>query len=475
MTELKHYEIAVIGAGPGGYAAAFRAADLGKQVLLIDRDNELGGVCLNRGCIPSKALLHISKVMSEAEHLSKMGVTYSKPAIDIDQVRAHINKIVSQLNGGIAQMAKARKVDTIQGLAAFKSNSELNIETEDGHISISFDKCIIAAGSTSAMIPGVPNDHPSILTSRTALDLVDIPEKLLVIGGGVIGLELGQVYAALGSRVSVVEFLPTLLPGTDPDLVKPLQRKLKNQFESILVSSKVISVEANEDDTVTVAIENDKGIKRESFNKVLVSVGRKPNSSFLNLDSTDIEMNDFGFINVDVYQRTSIKNIFAIGDIAGNPMLAHKATHEGKVAAEVASGHPAAFDARAIPSVVYTDPEVAWAGLTEIEAKEKNISYESGDFPWAASGKALAIGANQGKTKILFDPETKQVLGVGIVGPGAGDLISEGMLAIEMGADAEDIGLTIHPHPTLSETFAAAAEMFSGTITDLYIPKKKRH
>ena len=472
MTELKHYEIVVIGAGPGGYAAAFRAADLGKQVLLIDRDNALGGVCLNRGCIPSKALLHISKVMSDADHLSKMGVTYSKPAIDIDQVRAHKNKIVSQLSGGIAQMAKARKVDTIQGLAAFKSNLELNIETEDGHISISFDKCIIAAGSTSAMIPGVSNDHPSILTSKTALDLVDIPEKLLVIGGGVIGLELGQVYAAFGSRVSVVEFLPTLLPGTDPDLVKPLQRKLKNQFESILVSSKVISVETNEDRSLTVAIENDKGITRENFNKVLVSVGRKPNSNFLNLDSADIEMNDFGFINVDVYQRTSIKNIFAIGDIAGNPMLAHKATHEGKVAAEVASDHPAAFDAKAIPSVVYTDPEVAWAGLTEIEAKEKNIPYETGDFPWAASGKALAIGANQGKTKILFDPETKQVLGVGIVGPGAGDLISEGMLAIEMGADAEDIGLTIHPHPTLSETFAAAAEMFSGTITDLYIPKK---
>ena len=475
MTELKHYEIVVIGAGPGGYAAAFRAADLGKQVLLIDRDNALGGVCLNRGCIPSKALLHISKVMSDAEHLSKMGVTYSKPAIDIDQVRAHKNKIVSQLNVGIAQMAKARKVDTIQGLAAFKSNSELNIETEDGHISISFDKCIIAAGSTSAMIPGVPSDHPSILTSKTALDLVDIPEKLLVIGGGVIGLELGQVYAALGSRVSVVEFLPTLLPGTDPDLVKPLQRKLKNQFESILVSSKVISVETNEDETLTVAIENDKGIDRKNFNKVLVSAGRKPNSNFLNLDSTDIEMNDFDFINVDVYQRTSIKNIFAIGDIAGNPMLAHKATHEGKIAAEVASGHPAAFDAKAIPSVVYTDPEVAWAGLTEIEAKENNIPYETGDFPWAASGKALVIGANQGKTKILFDPETKQVLGVGIVGPGAGDLISEGMLAIEMGADAEDIGLTIHPHPTLSETFAAAAEMFSGTITDLYIPKKKSY
>jgi dihydrolipoamide dehydrogenase len=372
-------------------------------------------------------------------------------------------------------MAKARKVDTIKGLATFKSNSELNIETEDGHISISFGKCIIAAGSASAMIPGVPKDHPSILTSKTALDLIDIPEKLLVIGGGVIGLELGQVYAALGSHVSVVEFLPTLLPGTDPDLVKPLQQKLKTQFESILVSSKVISVETNEDGTLTVAIENDKGIDRKNYNKVLVSVGRKPNSSFLNLDSTDIEINDFGFINVDVYQRTSIKNIFAIGDIAGNPMLAHKATHEGKVAAEVASGHPAAFDAKAIPSVVYTDPEVAWAGLTELEAKEQSISYEKGEFPWGASGKALAMGVNQGKTKILFDPETKQVLGVGIVGPNAGDLISEGMLAIEMGADSEDIGLTIHPHPTLSETFAAAAEMFSGTITDLYIPKKKRH
>ncbi|MED5427879.1 MAG: dihydrolipoyl dehydrogenase [Candidatus Neomarinimicrobiota bacterium] len=475
MAEHKHHEIVVIGAGPGGYAAAFRAADLGKQVLLIDRDNELGGVCLNRGCIPSKALLHISKIMSEAEHLAKMGVTYGKPSIDIDQVRTHKNKIVSQLNGGIAQMAKARKVDTIKGQATFKSNSELNIETEDGHISTSFGKCIIAAGSTSATIPGVPKDHPSILTSKTALDLVDIPEKLLVIGGGVIGLELGQVYAALGSRVSVVEFLPTLLPGTDPDLVKPLQRKLKTQFESILVSSKVISVETNEDGTIMVAIENDKGIERKDFNKVLVSVGRNPNSNFLNLDSTDIEMNEFGFINVDVYQRTSIKNIFAIGDIAGNPMLAHKATYEGKVAAEVASGHPAAFDAKTIPSVVYTDPEVAWAGLTELEAKEQNISYEKGEFPWGASGKALAMGANQGKTKILFDPETKQVLGVGIVGPGAGDLISEGMLAIEMGADSEDVGLTIHPHPTLSETFAAAAEMFSGTITDLYIPKKKGH
>ena len=475
MTGTKHAEIVVIGAGPGGYAAAFRASDLGKQILLIDKDPTLGGVCLNRGCIPSKALLHISKVMDETKSLAKMGVTYGEPKIDLEAIRAHKDKIVSQLSGGITQMAKVRNVETIQGSATFKSNSELNIETENGHVSVSFDKCIIATGSTSAMIPGVPADHPSVLTSRTALDLVDIPERLLVIGGGIIGLELGQVYAALGSQVSVVEFLPNLLPGTDPDLVKPLQRKLKKQFESILLSSKVTSVELNDDGTLTVTIENDKGTTTKVYNKVLVAVGRKPNSNLLNLDSTDIEMDERGFINVDVYRRTSVKNIFAIGDIAGNPMLAHKATHEGKVAAEVASGHSAAFDVRAIPSVVYTDPEVAWAGLTEIEAKENRISYEKGEFPWAASGKAIAMGANQGKTKILFDPESKQVLGVGIVGPGAGDMISEGMLAIEMGADADDIGLTVHPHPTLGETFAAAAEAFSGTITDLYIPKNKGH
>ena len=471
MSETKHVELVVIGAGPGGYAAAFRAADLGKRVLLIDKDPTLGGVCLNRGCIPSKALLHISKVIEEAESLSTMGITYGKPEIDLDAVRAHKNKIVSQLSGGISQLAKARHVETLRGGASFKSNSELTVNTETGEISISFDKCIIAAGSTSVMIPGVPKNHPSILTSKTALDLIDIPERLLVIGGGVIGLELGQVYAALGSKVSVVEFLPNLIPGADQDIVKPLQRKLKKQFESILLSSKVTAIEPNEDETLNVTIENNKGTITETYNKVLVAVGRKPNTQILNIKSTTIQLDDRGFIQVDLYQQTSVKNIFAIGDIVGNPMLAHKATHEGKVAAEVASGHSAVFDARAIPSVVFTDPEVAWAGLTETEAKENGISYEKGEFPWAASGKAIAMGANQGKTKILFDPKTKQVLGVGIVGPGAGDLISEGMLAIEMGADAEDIGLTIHPHPTLGESFAAAAEAFSGTITDLYIPK----
>jgi dihydrolipoamide dehydrogenase len=410
--------------------------------------------------------------MEEASHLSKMGITYGEPQIDLDAIRAHKDKIVFQLNEGIAQMAKARKVEWVKGAATFTSNTELSVKTDVGDIAVSFNKCIVAAGSVSATIPGVPADHPSVLTSRTALDLVDIPERLLVIGGGIIGLELGQVYAALGSKVSVVEFLPNLLPGTDSDLVKPLQRKLKKQFESIQLSSKVTTVTPNKKGTLYVTIENEKGTKKEVFNKVLVSVGRKPNTNLLNIEATGVEVNEHGFINVDVYQRTSEKNIFAIGDIVGNPMLAHKATHEGKVAAEVASGHPAAFDVRAIPSVVYTDPEVAWAGLTETEAKDSGIAYEKGEFPWAASGKAIAMDANQGKTKILFDPENKKVLGVGIVGPGAGDMISEGMLAIEMGADAEDISLTVHPHPTLGETFGMAAEVFEGTITDLYVPKK---
>ena len=472
MGESRQTELVVIGAGPGGYAAAFRAADLGKQVLLIDRDPELGGVCLNRGCIPSKALLHISKVMDQAKHLEIMGVKYGKPEINIDKIRDYKNKIVSQLNSGIAQMAKARKVQTLQGLASFVSNTELKVQTSTGNVTTTFDQCIIAGGSASASIPNVPTDHPSVLTSRTALDLEDIPERLLVIGGGVIGLELGQVYAALGTKVSIVEYLPTLLPGTDSDLVIPLERKLKKQCEVIQVSSKVTKVEPNKDGILTVTIKNKKNSTTEEFNKVLMSVGRKPNTGLLNIKATDVKVNDRGFIQVDVYQRTSVKNIFAIGDIVGDPMLAHKATHEGKVAAEVASGHPAAFDARAIPSVVYTDPEVAWAGLTEINAKENEIPYEKGEFPWSASGKAVSIGANQGKTKILFDPETKQVLGVGIVGPGAGDIISEGVLAIEMGADAEDVGLTVHPHPTLSETMGLAAEAFTGTITDLYLQKK---
>ena len=472
MSKNKQVEIVVIGAGPGGYAAAFRAADLGKKVLLIDRDPNLGGVCLNRGCIPSKALLHISKVMDEAKALSKMGVSYNEPKIDIKTIREHKNRIVNQLNGGIAKMAKARAVETMEGSAEFRSNNELAVQTKEGQRVVTFKKCIIASGSSSSMIPGVLSDHPSILTSKTALDLIDIPKRLLVIGGGVIGLELGQVYASLGSSVSVVEFLPNLIPGADQDIIRPLQRKLKNQFESIILSSKVLNIEAKKNNTLEVTIEGGAGKSKEVYNKVLIAVGRKPNVELLKLENTEISLDESGFIAVDVYQQTTVKNIFAIGDIVGNPMLAHKATHEGKVAAEVASGVPSAMDARAIPSVVYTDPEVAWVGLTETEAKKSQIEYEKGEFPWAASGRAIAVGANQGKTKILFDPETKKVLGVGIVGPSAGDIISEGVLAIEMGADAHDLGLTIHPHPTLSETVCFAAEVKEGTITDLYIKKR---
>ena len=472
MSKNKQVEVAVIGAGPGGYAAAFRAADLGKKVVLIDRDPNLGGVCLNRGCIPSKALLHISKVMDEAKALSKMGVTYNEPKIDLKAIREHKNRIVNQLNGGIAKMAKARAVETIEGVAKFKSNNELMVETKEGSRLITFENCIIASGSTSAMIPGVLSDHPSILTSKTALDLVDLPERLLVVGGGVIGLELGQVYATLGSSVSVVEFLPNLVPGADQDIIRPLQRKLKKQFKSIILSSKVLNIEAKKDSSLEVTIEGKAGRSKEVYDKVLIAVGRKPNTELLKLENTGISLDELGFIDVDVYQRTAVKNIFAIGDIVGNPMLAHKATHEGKVAAEVASGLPSAMDARVIPSVIYTDPEVAWVGLTEVEAKKNEIMYEKGEFPWAASGRAIAVGANQGKTKILFDPETKKVLGVGIVGPSAGDIISEGALAIEMGADAVDVGLTVHPHPTLGETIGMAAEAFEGTITDLYVPKK---
>ena len=472
MLKSEQVEIVVIGAGPGGYAAAFRAADLGKKVVLVDRDPELGGVCLNRGCIPSKALLHISKAIGETSHLAKLGVSYNDPTIDINRVREHKNGIVKKLNNGIAQMAAGRKVKTIQGAASFLSNNRIQIKTGAASRTVEFDKCIIAAGSTSSMIPGVPKNHPSLLTSKTALELESIPERLLVVGGGVIGLELGQVYAALGAAVSVVEFLPNLIPEADTDLVKPLHQKLKKQFESILLSSKVSSIEPEKDGRLRVAIENKKGKTTDSYDKVLIAVGRKPNSHLLNLKVTDIETDEKGFIKVDMYQRTTTKNIFAIGDISGNPMLAHKATHEGKVAAEVASGHPSAMDVRAIPSVVYTDPEVAWAGLTETNAKKNKIEYEKGEFPWAASGRAIAIGARQGKTKLLFDPETKQILGIGIVGPSAGDIISEGVLAIEMGADSMDIGLSVHPHPTLGETIGLAAEAFDGTITDLYVPKK---
>ena len=474
MSNNKHTDILVIGSGPGGYAAAFRAADLGREVTLVDKDPTLGGVCLNRGCIPSKTLLHIAKVLEEAESLKKMGVTFTKPTIDIDLVRDWKNKVVSQLSGGIGQMAKARKVNTVQAEATFLSDNEVQLKSESSTEIITFDHCVVASGSSSSIIPGIPFDNENVLTSKTALDLKKIPESLLVIGGGYIGLEMGTVFSALGSSVSVAEFLPNLLPGADPDLVKPLARKLKKEFSEIHLSTKITKVEQAKSGVMDVTMEKNGEEITKQYEQVLVSVGRKPNREKMGVDKTNIKVNEQGFISVDKYQQTSVKNIFAIGDIVGNPMLAHKATHEGKVAAEVICGLPAAFDAKAIPAVIFTDPEIAWVGVTETEAKESGIPYEKGEFPWAASGKSLALGRNEGRTKILFDKDTKRTIGVGIVGPNAGDLISEGALAIEMGADAEDISLTVHPHPTLGETFANAAEVFEGTVTDLYIPKKTR-
>ena len=473
MVSGKNIDVLVIGSGPGGYAAAFRAADLGRKVMIVDKDPTLGGVCLNRGCIPSKTLLHIAKVLEEASALKNMGVTFTKPKINIGEVRKWKSKIVTQLSNGIGQMAKARKIETVQGEAFFLSDTEVQIKSGSKKETITFDNCIIAAGSSSAVIPGVPMDNKDVLTSRSALDLVSIPKNLLIIGGGYIGLEMGTVYSALGSNVSVAEFLPNLLPGADADLVKPLARKLKKEFKEIYLSTKITSVTPTKTKGLTVSMEKDGQITKKTFDQILVSVGRKPNSKNLGLENTSIKINNQGFVVVDKHQKTTADNIFAIGDIAGDPMLAHKATHEGKVAAEVICGLPSAFDAKAIPAVIFTDPEIAWVGITESEAKEKSIPYEKGEFPWAASGKSLALGRNEGKTKIIFDPDTKRTIGVGIVGPNAGDLISEGVLAIEMGADAEDISLTVHPHPTLGETFANAAEVFEGTVTDLYIPKKQ--
>ena len=465
-------DVVVVGAGPGGYAAAFRAADLGKKVTLIDKDKELGGVCLNRGCIPSKALLHISKTILEAQDLSKMGVHFDKPIININKVRNHKNKIVTKLNRGISHMAKARGVEVICGEASFLSNHELEVKTESENLNLLFENCIIATGSRSINLPGLPQSS-RLLTSKSALDLENIPESLLVVGGGIIGLELGQVYSSLGSKVTVVEFLPNLIAAADTDIVKPLQSQLEKQFKNIYLSSKVVSVE-EKNNKLKVSIQKNGKITSESFDKALVSVGRKPNTDTLQIGNTDILIQKDGFIPVNEYQQTNLENIYAIGDIVGNPMLAHKATHQGKVAAEVCAGVPSAFDAEAIPSVVYTDPEVAWVGVTELYAKEKNIPFKKGEFPWVASGRATAVESTYGKTKILFSPENNKVIGVGIVGVGAGDLISEAVLAIEMGADAEDLSLTIHPHPTLGETMGLSAEVFTKTITDLFIQNNKK-
>ena len=471
MSENLHGEVVVIGAGPGGYAAAFRAADLGKQVILIDKDETLGGVCLNRGCIPSKALLHLAKVIGDAKALEHSGVTFSDPKLDLDKIRSWKELVVSKLSKGIAQLANARNVEVVRGTAAFGSPSQLSVNAKDGSQSITFDNCIIATGSIAAGIPGFPTDHPRIINSTGALMLRNIPERFLVIGGDYIGLEMGSIYNALGSQVTVVEFMPSLLPGADEDMVKPLVRKLKKSFENIYLSTKVAKVDPT-DNAITVHFERTDGNEfSEVFDTVLVSVGRKPNTANLALENAGISLTDRGFIPVNEKRQTEGSNIYAIGDITGDPMLAHKATHEGRVAAEVISELPSAFEPAIIPAVIFTDPEIAWAGPTETELTEKGIPYEKGEFPWAASGKALVLHHIEGMTKLLFDPETKKVISAGIVGPNAGDLIGEAVLAIEMGADAEDIGLSIHPHPTLTETVANAAEMFSGTITDLYAPK----
>ena len=469
-----HAEVLVLGAGPGGYSAAFRAADLGAKVVLVERWPVLGGVCLNVGCIPSKALLHAAKVIDEAQDMSAHGVSFSAPKVDLDQLRGWKDSVVKRLTGGLAGMAKQRKVTVVTGLGAFASPNTLEVTAADGaKQTISFDKAIIAAGSEPVTLPFIPHDDKRVIDSTGALELTDVPKRLLVLGGGIIGLEMATVYHSLGSKVTVVELLDQIIPGADKDIVAPLAKRIEKRYEKILLKTKVVAVKA-EEAGLRVTFEAADGTKTEYlFDKLLVAVGRKPNGKLINAEAAGVKVDERGFIAVDKQMRSNVPHIFAIGDIVGQPMLAHKAVHEAHVAAEVACGHKSAFDAKVIPSVAYTDPEVAWVGLTETEAKAKGLKYGKASFPWAASGRALSLGRDEGVTKSIFDAETKRLIGCGIVGPGAGDLIAEAALAIEMGADAEDIALTIHPHPTLSETFGLAAELFEGTITDLIPPKKK--
>jgi dihydrolipoamide dehydrogenase len=471
-----HAEVLVLGAGPGGYTAAFRAADLGKKVVLVERYATLGGVCLNVGCIPSKALLHAARVIADAAEMGELGVSFGAPKTDLGKLRAWKDGVVAKLTKGLAQLAKARKVTVVEGTAAFASPHSLEVQGKDGRKMISFDHCIIAAGSQSARIPGLPYDDPRLMDSTGALELEEVPKRLLIIGGGIIGLEMATVYDALGSKVTVVEFMDRLIPGADPEIVKPLARRIEKRYEKILLKTKVAKVEATKQG-LTATFEGADGggaPAPETYDRVLLAVGRRPNGLAIGADKAGVNVNERGWIPVDKQMRTNVPHIFAIGDIVGEPMLAHKATHEGKLAAEVIAGmEHHAWEARTIPSVAYTDPEVAWMGLSEPEAKARGIEYDKAVFPWAASGRALGMGREEGLTKVLFEKGTKRVLGAGIVGVNAGDLISEAVLALEMGADAQDIGLTIHPHPTLSETFFFAAEMAEGTITDLMPPKPR--
>jgi len=465
-------EVVVLGAGPGGYTAAFRAADLGKKVVLIERYPALGGVCLNVGCIPSKTLLHTAQIINEAEHMKANGVDFGKPKIDLKGINAFKTKVVGKLTGGLSGLAKQRKVTVVQGVAEFIDQNNLRIDNNGESTQVKFEHCIIAAGSQATEIPSFPNEDARLMDSTDALELANVPKKLLIVGGGIIGLEMATVYDALGSEITVVEFLDSLIPGCDKDLVRGLTKVISKRYKAIHLKTRVAAIKAQKNG-LKVTFEGDKAPEPTLFDKVLVAVGRRPNGHKIGAEKAGVNVDEAGFIAVDRQMRTNVANIFAIGDIVGNPMLAHKATHEGKVAAEVIAGMKSYFEPLTIPSVAYTDPEVAWMGLSEIEAKAQGIEYEKGAFPWAASGRALGIDRDEGLTKVLFDKESKRILGAGIVGPNAGELIAEAVLALEMGADAEDIGLTIHPHPTLSETFNFAAEMAEGTITDLYIPRKK--
>lgn len=463
-------QVVVIGSGPGGYTAAFRAADLGKEVTLIERYEALGGVCLNVGCIPSKALLHTAEIINEAKEASHLGVSFDEPTIDIDGVRGNKEGVVSKLTGGIKALAKARKVNVVTGYGKFISNNQIAIDDSDEIIE--FEQCIIAAGSRVTKIPAFPFDDPRVMDSTDALELSDVPKRLLIVGGGIIGLEMATVYEALGSEITVVELSDQLIASADKDIVNPLYKRINKRYANIFLNTKVASMEAL-DEGIKVGFEGKKAPEFDTFDKVLVSIGRSANGKLIGADKAGIEVDDWGFINVDKQMKTNVENIYAIGDIVGQPMLAHKAVHEAKVAAEVICGHKSGFDALTIPSVAYTDPEVAWTGKTEKELKAEGIDYEVGKFPWAASGRSLSIGRSEGVSKALFDKNTHRILGMGICGTNAGELIAEPTLAIEMGCDMSDIALTIHAHPTLSETTAFAVEMAEGTITDLLPPKKR--
>ncbi|SEL19295.1 dihydrolipoyl dehydrogenase [Nitrosovibrio tenuis] len=469
-----HADVVVLGAGPGGYTAAFRAADLGKKVVLIERYPTLGGVCLNVGCIPSKALLHIAKVITDAEETARQGIGFAKPGIELDKLRDWKESVVGKLTKGLTGLAKQRKVTVVQGKGKFTSANMIQVETKGGVKTVSFEHCIIAAGSSAARIPGFPYDDPRLMDSTGALKLEDIPKRMLIIGGGIIGLEMATVYDALGSRISVVELMDQLIPGADADLIRPLHKRIQKRYEAIYLKTKVTGIEAHENGLrITFeSVSDTPAPEPQVYDRILLAVGRRPNGGDIGAGNAGVIVNGRGFIPVDKQLRSNVPHIYAIGDIVGEPMLAHKASHEGKLAAEIIAGHKAAFDARAIPSVAYTDPEIAWMGLTETEAGKQGLEYEKAVFPWAASGRALAMARDEGMTKLLLDKKTRRVLGAGMVGVNAGELIAETVLGLEMGADMEDIGLTIHPHPTLSETIFFAAEIAEGLITDLYMPKK---